>query len=55
MFVAESVVESRTVEEGSQIESGQSVKNNDFVGSIGVDGLVKWEVGRVAVEGSVQG
>jgi len=54
-FVAGGVVERWTVEEGSQVESGQGVKDNDLVGSIGVDGLVEREVGWVVVEGLVEG
>ena len=53
-LVAGGVVQSRTVEESGQVERGQSVKNNDLVGGIGVDGLVEREVGRVAVKGPVK-
>lgn len=55
-FIADAsgVVESRTVEKSSQVEGGKSVENNDLVGSVGVDALVEWEVGWVAVEGSVK-
>lgn len=41
--------ERRTAEQGSEVESSEGVKNNDLVGSIGIDGLVQREVGRRVV------
>lgn len=41
--------ESGTLEQGGEVEGSQGVENNDFVGGIGVDGLVQREVGRRVV------
>jgi hypothetical protein len=42
-------------EEGREVERGESVEDDDFVGRVGVDGLVEREVSRVGVEGAVVG
>ena len=43
----------RPIEQCGQVECGQSIQDNDLVGSICVDRLVKREVGRVIVVGEV--
>ena len=54
-FIADGVVQSRTIEQSSKVEGGEGIKDNDLVGGISVDGLVEREVGRGVVEGLVQG
>lgn len=41
------------VEERRQVECGKRVEDHDFVGGIGIDGLVKREERRGVVEGLV--
>jgi hypothetical protein len=40
-------------EQGREVERGESVEDDDFVGRVGVDGLVEREVSRAGVEGPV--
>lgn len=42
-------------EQRSQIERRQGVEDNNFMGGVGVDGIVQREVGRGIVESEVQG
>jgi hypothetical protein len=45
----------RPIEQRRQVERGQCIEDDDFVGSISVDGLVQREVGRGIVVGEVKG
>jgi hypothetical protein len=45
----------RPIEQRRQVERSQCIEDDDFVGSISVDGLVQREVGRGIVAGEVKG
>lgn len=40
-------------EKRTQVEGGKRIEQDNFMRRIRIDGLVEWEVGRVAVEGGV--
>ena len=48
-------VERRSVEQRGQVEGCESIEHNDFVGGVGVNGLIEGEVRRIVVKRLVEG